>query len=55
MFHAIERFVRDDYGMEMVEWAIVGVVLAVAAALFWGRLAGSIDTALGQIETAVAN
>jgi hypothetical protein len=39
--------------MEMVEWAIVGVVFAVAAAIFWGTLAGAVDTALNSIETTV--
>lgn len=47
------RLVREEDGMEMVEWAIVGVVFAVAAAVFWGRLAGSVDSALGAIEAEV--
>jgi Flp pilus assembly pilin Flp len=50
----IKRFVREDDGMEMVEWAIVGVVFALAAALFWGQLGTAVDTALGRIETCVA-
>ena len=50
MRNAIVRFVRDEQGMEMVEWAIVGVVFAVAAAAFWGSLATAIDGALNQIE-----
>ena len=49
----IERLIRDDSGMEMVEWAIVGVVFAVAAAAFWGDLATAVDNALGEIETTV--
>ncbi len=49
----IKRFVREDDGMEMVEWAIVGVVFALAAALFWGDLGNAVDTALGRIETCV--
>jgi hypothetical protein len=39
--------------MEMVEWAIVGVVFAVAAAAAWGTLEGSIANALGDIEAEV--
>ena len=50
---AIVRFVRDDDGMEMVEWAIVGVVFAVAAAIFWADLATNIDAALGLIEAEI--
>lgn len=53
LWNTIARLVREDSGMEMVEWAIVGVVFAVAAATFWGDLATNIDTALGNIETTV--
>jgi Flp pilus assembly pilin Flp len=49
----LKRLVRDEDGMEMVEWAIVGVVFAVAAAAFWGDLATNIDNALGEIENKV--
>ena len=49
----LKRLVLEEDGMEMVEWAIVGVVFAVAAAAFWGRLSGEIDTALGKVESAV--
>lgn len=46
----LKRFVREDDGMEMVEWAIVGIVFAVAAAAFWGTLASAVDGALNRIE-----
>lgn len=54
LWQTTKRLVLEDDGMEMVEWAIVGVVFAVAAAAFWGDLAGQIDTALGSIETELA-
>ncbi len=50
LLNTMKRFVREDDGMEMVEWAIVGVVFAVAAAAFWGDLATEIDGALNSIE-----
>jgi Flp pilus assembly pilin Flp len=50
----LKRLVRDEAGMEMVEWAIVGVVFAVAAAAFWGDLATNNDNALGKIDQKVA-
>jgi len=50
MLSTIERLIREDAGMEMVEWAIVGVVFAVAAAAFWGDLASAINLALDDIE-----
>jgi len=51
--NTVKRLVIEDDGMEMVEWAIVGVVFAVAAAAFWGDLATNIDAALGDIEAQV--
>ena len=36
----LKRLIREDDGMEMIEWAIVGVVFAVAAAAFWGAALG---------------
>ena len=53
LWHTMKRLVREQDGMEMVEWAIVGVVFAVAAAAFWGDLATNIDSALGKIEAQV--
>ena len=53
LWNTIERLVTEDDGMEMVEWAIVGVVFAVAAAAFWGDLATNVDAALGNIEAEV--
>ena len=53
MLHTLKRLVIEEEGMEMVEWAIVGVVFAVAAAAAWTSLEGSIDGALDQIEAEV--
>jgi Flp pilus assembly pilin Flp len=51
--NTFKRLILEEDGMEMVEWAIVGVVFAVAAAVFWGGLATAVDTALNQVETTV--
>ena len=48
-----KRLIREDDGMEMIEWAIVGVVFAVAAAAFWGSLSGAVDGALQAISDEV--
>lgn len=53
LWNTLKRLVREDDGMEMVEWAIVGVVFAVAAAAFWGDLATAVDNALGDIEAEI--
>ena len=51
--NAIVRLVREDEGMEMVEWSIVGVVFALAGALLWSTLKKDISTALGDIGNCV--
>ena len=51
----IKRFVREDDGMEMVEWAIVGVVFALAAGLYFADLAPAVDTALNRVENCIAD
>lgn len=53
LWQTTKRLVREDEGMEMVEWAIVGVVFAVAAALLWGTLKDDIGAALADIGDAV--
>jgi Flp pilus assembly pilin Flp len=52
---AFKNFVRDENGMEMVEWAIVGVVFALAAATLWTTLKDDIGTALGKVGDCVAD
>ena len=49
-----KRLVREAGWMETIEWAIVDVVFAVAAAAFWGTLATSVNGALNAIEAEVA-
>ena len=53
LWNTMKRLAFEDEGMEMVEWAIVGVVFAVAAAAFWGQLATSVDLALTDISSTV--
>jgi Flp pilus assembly pilin Flp len=53
MTNLFKRLIREDDGMEMIEWAIVGVVFAVAAAAFWGTLSGAVDGALQDIAAEV--
>ena len=52
---SIARLVREDEGMEMVEWSIVGVVFALAGALVWTAMKNNINTALTSIGDCVKN
>ncbi len=49
-----KRFLAEESGMEMVEWAIVGTVFAVAAAAGWSTLADAVNTAIGNVESEVS-
>jgi Flp pilus assembly pilin Flp len=50
-----KRLLLEDDGMEMIEWAIVGVVFAVAGAVAWGALAGSVEGGINKVVAAVDN
>ena len=49
------RLLREDAGMEMVEWSIVGVIFALASALIWNALNTQINSGLTQIASCVGN
>jgi len=55
MLNTFKRLVREDAGMEMVEWSIVAVVFALASALLWSTLSDDIDTALTNIGDCVSD
>ncbi len=54
LLQTFKRLVLEEDGMEMIEWAIVGVVFAVAAAVVWTALAGQVGAAVGTIGTTVS-
>jgi hypothetical protein len=45
----MSRFLREDEGLEMLEWSIVGAVLTLAGAFFWQDLTHELSKALHQI------
>ena len=53
--NAFARLIREDAAMEMVEWSIVGVIFAIAAALLWSTLKTEINSGLDQIGQCVGN
>lgn len=55
LWNTMKRLVREDEGMEMVEWSIVAVVFALAGALLWSTLKDDIDTALTSVGDCVAD
>ena len=55
MLNVMKRLIREDAGMEMVEWSIVGVVFALAGALLWTTLKTQINSGLDKIGKCVGN
>jgi Flp pilus assembly pilin Flp len=55
LWNEMKRLVREDAGMEMVEWSIVGVVFALAGALLWSTLKTQINSGLDSIGKCVGN
>jgi Flp pilus assembly pilin Flp len=55
LWGGLVRLVREDDGMEMIEWSIVGVVFALAGALVWSTLNDDIGSALGTISGCVSD
>jgi Flp pilus assembly pilin Flp len=49
----VKRFIVEEEGMEMIEWAIVAVFFAVAGALIWGDVAQAVEDALGGVISCI--
>lgn len=53
LMQGIERFVREEEGTEVVEWALVGgLIVAVGAAIF-ALIGGEVSTKLNALLTAL--
>lgn len=44
------ELLHEENGMEMVEWAIVGMVFAVSCAAFWGDLGATLGIGITKIS-----
>jgi Flp pilus assembly pilin Flp len=52
MFHTIKRLAIEDSGMEMLEWAIVAVVFAAAAATAFGTFSTTLSGKITGLSSA---
>ena len=50
LWNEIKRFVRDDDGLEMVEWAVVGSAIVITAAFAFLPLGEATRDAMGVIQ-----
>jgi Flp pilus assembly pilin Flp len=53
MRNLIVRFVKEEEGMEMVEWALVAGLFVLVAMTGWGTVAGAITTKLEELSNAI--
>ena len=54
MVNAIKRFVRDESGLETVEWAIVGGLVVAVGAIIFTLIGGDVKTSLGNLQGTTA-
>ena len=50
----LKQFLQEEEGMEMVEWALVAVLFAVASVAAWGALGGQLTTTLQELTADIA-
>ena len=55
MVNAIKRFVRDESGLETVEWAIVGGLVVAAGALIFTLIGEDVETSLNNMQSITAD
>ena len=48
-YKMFKNFLRDEAGMEMVEWALVAVLFAVTAGVAYTTISAGVDTAIGTV------
>ncbi len=48
-------YLRDQRGIETMEWILIGAIVAGVAATTYGFLAGGLDTAVNDITTFISN
>ncbi len=53
--NAFARLIREEAGMEMIEWSIVGVIFALASALLWSTLKTQVNSGLNSIAQCVGD
>jgi pilus assembly protein Flp/PilA len=50
----IARFVREDQGQDLIEYALLGALIAVATTAAMGTLATAINGEFGTISTSLS-
>jgi Flp pilus assembly pilin Flp len=55
MLNALKRFVRDESGLETVEWAIVGGLVVAVGAIVFTLIGSDVQTSLENLQTVTSD
>ena len=55
MLRLIERFLREDDGMELLEWAVVAVLFALAGAAAMSSISSNLTLPVNSIVSLLAS
>jgi Flp pilus assembly pilin Flp len=55
MLRAIQRFVREDSGLETVEWAIVGGLVVAVGAIVFTLIGTDLQTSFQNMQDATSH
>ena len=55
MLNAIKRFVRDESGLETVEWAIVGGLVVAVGAIVFTLIGSDVQTSLENLQSVTSD
>lgn len=50
----LKQFLQEEEGMEMVEWALVAVLFAVASVAAWGLLGTNLEATVNDVAGRIA-
>ncbi len=53
VLNTLKRFLREEEGLEMLEWAIVAALFATAGAVMWLTLGSTVTAELTVIDTSL--
>ena len=53
LWSGIKRLLREDEGLETVEWAIVGTLVVIAAIVAFGQVGAGVNAAMTTISNAI--
>lgn len=53
MKNLIQRFIREEEGQDLIEYALLAALIAVASIAILGTIAGSVNSVFSQVNSGV--